>query len=241
MSARDRLIVALDVPNFEEARSLVDKLADHVGAFKVGKELFVAEGPDVVRLIHERGGRVFLDLKFHDIPNTVAHAVGAAATMGVWMLDVHASGGPAMLRAAVETTEKVSLATGREQSLVIGVTVLTSLDDDDLDAVGLAGPTSAAATRLAKLARTAGLNGVVASAREAAALKTACGDEFLIVTPGIRPASATTDDQKRVMTPADAIAAGSDYLVVGRPITRSPMPAAAAEMIVEEIAAALAD
>ncbi|MDP8224992.1 MAG: orotidine-5'-phosphate decarboxylase [Candidatus Lernaella stagnicola] len=235
---REKLIVALDVPNLATAERLVDRLADFVGAFKVGKELFVAEGPDVLRAIAERGSRVFLDLKFHDIPNTVARAVGAAAAQGVWMLNVHASGGPAMLQAARSAAENVALVKNRERTIVIGVTVLTSLDAADLAAVGLAGKPDEAALRLAELAHANGLDGVVASAQEAAAIKKACGSDFLIVAPGIRPAAAELGDQKRVMTPSKAIAAGADYLVVGRPITQAPLPEAAAEAIVEEMEAA---
>jgi orotidine-5'-phosphate decarboxylase len=182
----------------------------------------------------QSGARVFLDLKFHDIPNTVAGAVRAAAAHGVWMVNVHAAGGPAMCRAAAEAAAKA----GSLRPLVIAVTVLTSLDENDLAAVGLQGPPREAARRLAKLAKDAGLDGVVASAQEAAAIKELCGPEFLVVTPGIRPAGEAVGDQKRVMTPAAAIAAGSDYLVIGRPITQAPDPAAAAEAIAAEIAQA---
>jgi orotidine-5'-phosphate decarboxylase len=232
--ARDRLIVALDVDSPEAARALIERLRGRVGAFKIGKELFVAAGPELARAVVQSGARVFLDLKFHDIPNTVAGAVRAAAAHGVWMVNVHAAGGPAMCRAAAEAAAKA----GSLRPLVIAVTVLTSLDENDLAAVGLQGPPREAARRLAKLAKDAGLDGVVASAQEAAAIKELCGPEFLVVTPGIRPAGEAVGDQKRVMTPAAAIAAGSDYLVIGRPITQAPDPAAAAEAIAAEIAQA---
>jgi orotidine-5'-phosphate decarboxylase len=237
MQPHERIIVALDVPDLEAARKLVVDLAPHVGAFKVGKELFVAEGPDILRLIHDAGGKVFLDLKFHDIPNTVGRAIGMAASHGVWMVNVHASGGPEMLAAAHNAARNVALAKGTDPALVIAVTVLTSLDADDLAAVGFAAPPAETALRLAKLAAAQGLSGVVASAHEAAAIKEACGPDFLVVSPGIRPANAAVGDQKRVMTPARALAAGSDYLVIGRPITAAPDPATAAELIAEDIAA----
>lgn len=229
--AYERILVALDVDSLDKARALVDQLAGHVGGFKIGKELFVAAGPAVIEAITQAGGRVFLDMKFHDIPHTVAGAVRAAVRHGVWMLNVHAGGGAAMCRAAVEAAQTASA-----KPLVIGVTVLTSLNDDDLNDIGLAGPADAAVVRLARLARANGLDGVVASAKEVRAIKQTCGDDFLVVTPGIRPAGSAVGDQKRVVTPAMAVADGADYLVIGRPITGVADPAAAADAIAEEIA-----
>jgi orotidine-5'-phosphate decarboxylase len=237
MEPRDRIIVALDVDSPATAAALAAKLVGHIGALKVGKEFFVSAGPAVTQLIDDLGLRVFLDLKFHDIPNTVAGAVRAAARLGVWMVNVHASGGAAMCRAAAQAAHEGGGE--RARPLVIGVTVLTSLDQADLDAIGFTGSPHDAALRLAKLAKDNGLDGVVASAQEAAAIKELCGREFLVVTPGIRPADAAAGDQKRIMTPAAAIAAGADYLVIGRPIIRAPEPAAAADAIAAEIAAAL--
>jgi orotidine-5'-phosphate decarboxylase len=235
MPSRDRLIVALDVPTAAAAFELVDRLAGHVGAFKIGKELFTSAGPEVVRGVNERGGRVFLDLKFHDIPNTVAGAVRAAAQHGVWMVNVHAAGGAAMCRAAADAAKQA----GGPRPLVIGVTVLTSLDRLDLQTIGLAGSPREVALRLAKLAQEGGLDGVVSGADEATAIKELCGRDFLVVTPGIRPTGSAAGDQKRITTPETAVRAGADYLVVGRPITGAADPAAAADAIVAEIEAAL--
>jgi orotidine-5'-phosphate decarboxylase len=222
-----RVIVALDFPDAAPALSLAGRLDPAACAVKVGKELFVVAGPDLVRSLVDRGFRVFLDLKFHDIPNTVAQACAAATRLGVWMLNVHAAGGTAMLEAARDAVGAAAREAGRPTPLLIAVTVLTSLRDADLTAIGLAGTTTEAALRLARLAREAGLDGVVCSAQEAAALRQACGSGFALVTPGIRPAGASTDDQARIITPEQAIANGSDYLVVGRPITRAADPLAA--------------
>jgi len=232
--ARDKIVVALDVDSLAKARALAERLTGHVGAFKIGKELFTAVGPAVIDAVTRHGGRVFLDLKFHDIPNTVAGAVRSAIRHGVWMLNVHASGGAAMCRAAAEAARGAA-----QKPLVIGVTVLTRLNDDDLGDIGLTGPADAAAVRLAKLAQANGLDGVVASAKEVRAIKRACGEEFVVVTPGIRPAGGAVGDQKRVVTPSMAVADGADYLVIGRPITGADDPAAAAAAIAAEIAAAL--
>jgi len=240
-TARNRLLVALDVDAPEKAHALVDQLTGHVGGFKIGKELFVTAGPSVVRHVVERGAHVFLDMKFHDIPNTVAGAVRAAVRHGVWMLNVHASGGAAMVRAAVDAARQTAEETGGEFPLVIGVTILTSLDDEDLKNVGIATPAHSAALRLAKLSQLNGLHGVVASATDARNIKDHCGENFVVVSPGIRPAGSDAGDQKRLMTPAKAIANGADYLVVGRPITQAPDPAAAADAIVAEIRQALGD
>lgn len=227
---QDRLIVALDNPDLASAEETVRRLSGRVGCFKVGKELFTAAGPDAVRMVARHGGRVFLDLKFHDIPNTVAGAVRSAAKLGVWMCNVHAQGGEAMMRAAAE---EARAADGR--MAVVAVTILTSLDQEALREIGWDETPEAAVVRLARLAHRAGLRGVVASSREAQAIREACGAEFWIVTPGVRPAGAHLGDQKRVLTPREAIHAGADYLVVGRPITAAVDPAAAAAAVCAEI------
>lgn len=227
LSARERLIVALDVSSAREARELVTSIGDAAGLYKVGLQLFTAEGPGVVRELVGAGHRVFLDLKLHDIPNTVAHAVKSAAALGASMLTVHASGGPAMLKAAVE-------AAGDRLTL-LAVTVLTSMNDDELSQVGVAGRVLDQVLRLGELARTAGCSGLVASARESAQLRSALGEGFAIVNPGVRPAGAKLNDQRRVATPAEAIRAGASHLVVGRPIIQAADPAQAAREIVTEI------
>ncbi|MDX1594205.1 MAG: orotidine-5'-phosphate decarboxylase [Gammaproteobacteria bacterium] len=212
-----RLIVALDYADPAEALSMAGRLDPSRCRVKVGKELFTRGGPSLVRTLVDGGHDVFLDLKFHDIPNTVAGACRAAADLGVWMVNVHASGGPAMLAAARE-----ALPAGGP--LLIAVTVLTSLTEADLRAVGVEAAPESQVLRLAGLARDAGLDGVVCSAREAVALRNAFGFDFRLVTPGVRPSGGASDDQRRVMTPADAIRAGADYLVVGRPVTKSDRP-----------------
>ncbi len=227
-NARERLIVALDVSNAAQARSLVTELGDCVSLFKVGKQLFTAEGPAVVRDLVASGRKVFLDLKFHDIPNTVAEAVRAAARLGASMLTVHASGGAKMLRAATD-------AAGRGGPMVLGVTVLTSLDDSDLQEIGVSGRVLDQVLRLAALVRSNGCGGVVASPNEVRAIRQTLGSGFAIVTPGIRPAGQSAGDQARVATAADAIRAGATHLVVGRPIAAAPDPAAAARAISQEI------
>lgn len=233
--ARERLIVALDAGDREEALRLAGILAPEVGAFKVGLELFCAAGPSLVRELVERGARVFLDLKFHDIPNTVAGAARAAARLGAWMFNVHAAGGREMMRRAVAAAED---AAGRARPLVVAVTVLTSIDARALrEEVGIAREPLDQVRFWAEEARAAGLDGVVCSPHEAAAVKAACGSDFLAVTPGVRPAGAAAADQRRVLTPAQAVAAGADYLVIGRPITAAPEPARAAQAIAEEMGA----
>ena len=229
-SARDRLIVSLDVPNAAEAQRIVTALGEAVSFYKVGKHLFTAAGPAVVRDLVGSGRKVFLDLKFHDIPNTVASAVRSASELGVAMLTVHASGGSKMLKAAAEAA-----AAAKQPPLVLAVTVLTSLDDADLKEIGVAAPAQQQVLRLATLAHKAGCGGVIASALEAKAIRQALGAGFTIVTQGVRPAGSAKDDQSRVATPAEAIAAGADYIGVGRPITRAKDPAAAARAILEEI------
>ncbi|OGB96457.1 MAG: orotidine 5'-phosphate decarboxylase [candidate division NC10 bacterium RIFCSPLOWO2_12_FULL_66_18] len=222
-----RLIVALDVPTLSEATDLARRLAPHLAGVKIGSQLFTAEGPRAVHAMHDLGLRVFLDLKFHDIPNTVGGAVAAATSLGVWMLNVHASGGPAMMAAA---------ATGAGgRTLVLGVTVLTSVEEKDLQAtLGTVRTLRDHVLHLAREAKAAGLDGVVASPHEIADIRQACGPGFLIVTPGVRPAGAERGDQRRVMTPGEAIRAGADYVVVGRPILAAKDPVEAAQRITDE-------
>jgi orotidine-5'-phosphate decarboxylase len=216
--------VALDFPDMMSAFGLAARLDPAACAVKVGKELFTAAEAGLVRELVRRGFRVFLDLKFHDIPNTVAQACAAATRLGVWMIDVHAAGGGAMLAAARDAVAKTAAAEGRTPPLLIAITVLTSLGADDLAAIGVAGTAEAQVLRLARLAQACGLDGVVCSAQEAAMLRAACGADFKLVTPGIRPAGTEAHDQARVMTPEGAIAAGADYLVIGRAITGAADP-----------------
>jgi orotidine-5'-phosphate decarboxylase len=227
MEPSERLIVALDRAARGDLLRLVGELSGVAGVFKIGLEAFVANGPELVRTIAGEGHRVFLDLKLHDIPNTVAHAVSEAAGLGVSMLTVHASGGGAMMRAAAQAAAGSPL-------LLLGVTVLTSLDDASLEQVGLAGPAERAVVRLARLAQTSGLGGAVASPREVASIRAACGPELKIVTPGIRAAGGG-DDQARTLSAREAIAAGADWIVVGRPITDARDPRAAAQAILASL------
>jgi orotidine-5'-phosphate decarboxylase len=233
----DQLLIALDVPTGSEALRLADRLRGSVGGFKIGSQLFTAEGPAVVRALTGKGDRVFLDLKFHDIPNTVANAVAAATSLGVWMVNVHASGGTKMMQAAAEAARKTATAEGRPAPLVIAVTVLTSMTAAAMSEAGPSVPLSDQVSRLARLAQDAGLDGVVASPQETSAIRTLCGPGFAIVTPGIRGGAAVSakDDQERTMTAAGAIAAGSSYLVVGRPVIAAADPREAAEQIAAEI------
>lgn len=226
-SARERLIVALDVASSREAGDLVRQIGDAAGLYKVGLQLFTAEGPGLVRELVSSGRKVFLDLKLHDIPNTVGHAVRQAAGLGATMLTIHASGGAAMLRAAAEA------AGGR--MVLLGVTVLTSLNDDALQTVGVAGRVLDQALRLAALVKAAGLGGVISSPREASQLRKSLGEGFAIVTPGIRSVGTDLNDQERVATPAEAIAAGATHVVVGRPISGAADPAKAARAIIAEM------
>ncbi len=232
MDPRQRLIVALDVSNVAAARKIVAAVGDSALAYKVGMQLYTAEGPAIVRELVGSGLRVFLDLKYHDIPNTVGAAVREAAQLGVSMLTVHATGGGKMLRAAVEAAQKSNPA-----PLVLAVTVLTSLDDEDLGTLGVRGGVQDQVLRLAALALANGCQGVVASAQECAALREEFGNDLVIVTPGVRPAGSVHDDQARVVTPAEAIAAGATYIVVGRPITEARDPAAEARAILGQLAA----
>jgi len=224
MQARDRLIVALDRSSRDDILRLADQLHGAAGALKIGLQAFVSNGPSLVREIVSRGERVFLDLKIHDIPNTAQHAVAAAAALGAAIVTVHTSGGEAMLRACA-----------RADVLVAGVTILTSLDDADLPRIGFTGTPLENAVRLARLAQTAGLRAVVASPQEIAAIREACGGAMAIIAPGIRPAGSDAGDQRRTTTPAAAVAAGADYIVVGRPITDARDPRAAALELIESL------
>jgi orotidine-5'-phosphate decarboxylase len=228
--AKDRLIVALDVPGATQARRIVQSIGEAASTYKVGKQLFTAEGPQFVRELVGSGRKVFLDLKFHDIPNTVSGAVRAAAELGISMLTVHASGGSKMLKAAAEAA-----AQSDSKPLVLAVTVLTSFSDADIQEVGFCGDVLSQALRLGSLARAAGCGGLVSSAKEVAELRRELGEGFAIVTPGVRPAGSAAGDQARVVTPRDAIAAGATHLVVGRPILEASDPARAAAAIVQEI------
>lgn len=237
----ERVIFALDVGDgIEEALSWVDRLKGHVGLFKVGKESFVRYGPEIVRLIHVRGGKVFLDLKFHDIPNTVARAGEAAFALGVAMFNLHALGGGQMMQETVKGVQRLAEQSGKPEPIILAVTVLTSLDDEDLRRMGFSRGARETALTLARIAQDAGVAGVVASAEDAAAIRLACGSEFLIVTPGIRGGKAVAgDDQKRIVGPCDAVQYGSDFLVVGRPIRQAADPAGEADQIAGEIARGL--
>ena len=238
---RSSLIVAIDFDSLASAVKFAKQVADLVGMFKIGSQLFTSAGPEAVREISQLGTGVFLDLKYHDIPNTVAGAVLAAAAMpGLQLLNVHAFGGTAMLRAAAQAVS-AGVPMGEDRPRLLAVTVLTSMDQKAIREVGIGGPPRARAVKLAKLAQEAGVDGVVASVLEAKAIRKACGREFLIVTPGVRPkdaAGANNDDQARTATPREAIKAGADFIVVGRPITAAADPRAAAQAIVDEIAAA---
>jgi orotidine-5'-phosphate decarboxylase len=224
MQPPDRLVVALDASAREDILRLADALHGAAGVLKIGLQAFIANGPSIVRELVSRGERVFLDLKIHDIPNTAKHAIQEAASLGAFMATVHASGGASMLRAC-----------NHPSLLVLGVTVLTSLEEADLRDIGFGGSAEANVVRLATLARESGLRGVVASPREIAPVREACGADFVILTPGIRPAGSDAGDQQRTMTPREAVRAGADYIVVGRPITQAADPRSAALRIVEEM------
>lgn len=214
-----KIVVALDYDDSAACLKLVDQLDPSYCRLKIGKEMFTLFGPQFVEVLMKRNFDVFLDLKFHDIPNTVAKAVSAAASLGVWMVNVHASGGPRMLEAA-----KAAIETCARPPLLIGVTVLTSMDNAELKSIGVESIAEQQVERLAGLVKSNGLDGVVCSAQEVASLKSKFGGDFICVTPGIRPQSADVGDQKRIMTPSEAVRAGSDYLVIGRPITKAPKP-----------------
>jgi orotidine-5'-phosphate decarboxylase len=224
------IVVALDFPTQEQALAMADQLDPKLCRVKVGKELYTATGPVILEQLHKRGYDVFLDLKFHDIPNTCAKAVGVAADLGVWMVNVHASGGQKMMEAARNELEKKTY-----KPLLIGVTVLTSMGRSDLAGIGLDIDPMEQVERLAKLTQLSGLDGVVCSAREVALIREICGKDFLTVTPGIRPEGSDIGDQKRVMTPKQAVEAGVDYMVIGRPITQSIIPKHTCDSIVHTL------
>ena len=231
--ARSKIIFALDVSGMAEVERWADLLATRVGMFKIGKQLYTACGPEAVHAILKRGGEVFLDLKYHDIPNTVAMATLEASRLGVQLVNLHASGGHEMMSTTMETLKK-EYGKSRKTK-VLAVTVLTSSTTETLREIGIDLSVEDLVVRLAKLAQKAGVDGVVASPREVTLIRKACGDDFLIVTPGVRPVFAAVDDQKRVMTPGDAVAAGADYLVIGRPISAASDPESAVELIVEDM------
>lgn len=232
---KNPIIVALDVPQVESALVLVQELAPVVGAFKIGKELFVTAGPEIVRQIRAMGSSVFLDLKFHDIPNTVAKAVAAATRLDVQMLTIHTSGGSAMMRAAEEAAQKTALELGQPAPLVLGVTVLTSMDHNDLSEIGCEANVGHQVERLATLASHAGLRGLVCSPLELTVLRQILPSTMQLVTPGIRTGAEKADDQKRTLTPREALAAGASWLVIGRPICAAPNPREAAEKILASL------
>ncbi len=247
MQPKDRILVALDTPDVAKAQHLSRQLQGHVGGVKLGLEFFNANGHDGVRAVTHgdddatpRGAAtpnqpLFLDLKFHDIPNTVAGAIRSVTPLAPKIVNVHAGGGPAMMKAALQAAEFAAEPLGITRPMVIAVTVLTSMDDDDLSAVGQQGPTEEQVVRLAKLTQDCGLDGVVCSAREIAAIRKACGPDFKLIVPGIRPEWADKGDQKRTMTPREAVDAGADYIVIGRPITQANDPVAAAKAIAESL------
>ena len=236
LTAKERLVLALDVDDFKKAEELVGKLSDYVGVFKIGSQLFTAEGAKVVNMVSKRGSKVFLDLKFHDIPNTVARAAEVATKLGVYIFNVHTSGGYEMMKAAAEASKKISLALGVRKPLILGVTLLTSINQEILEKeIGVKKKLEEQVVHLAKLAKAAGLDGVVASSWEIKEIREACGEDFVILTPGIRPAGKSSDDQKRIMTPREAIKLGADFLVIGRPIRNASNPVEAAKEILREM------
>ncbi len=235
LTTANPIICALDTQEVDEATSLAREVMPHVGAIKLGLEFFTANGAAGVKQITQLGVPLFLDLKFHDIPNTVAKAIAATAGMNMFMMTVHTSGGHNMLRAAMDASDRVAQVTGKERPLVIGVTLLTSLDQDDVSLIGFHHTVQEQVLRLADLAQSAGLDGVVCSPFEIAPIRKACGSQLTLVVPGIRPEGAAAGDQKRIMTPKEALERGADYLVIGRPITENKDRAAAAQAIAQTL------
>ena len=235
MDARDRLICALDFPTFDEAKALVEELGDAVTFYKVGMELFYGAGPDIIRYLKEKDKKVFLDLKLQDIPNTVAHSLAVLTRLGADIMNVHAVGGPKMMAEGMKAVKEAAAELGRPAPKVIAVTVLTSMDEAQWKPLNYARPIGEEVLDLAALTKESGLDGVVASPREAAGIRERCGKDFLIVTPGVRPAWAASNDQSRIATPAAAIGNGSTHLVVGRPITRAENKQEAVRKILEEM------
>ncbi|WP_273420818.1 orotidine-5'-phosphate decarboxylase [Veillonella caviae] len=233
--ADDRLIVALDVSTMDAMKSIVSSLGDSVSFYKVGMELFYAEGDQTVRYLQDQGKHVFLDLKLHDIPNTVAHGVSSLTRLGANLITIHGQGGPIMMKAAAQAARESAEQLGIERPKLLAITVLTSFDDEAWTSIGGQLPISDQVIRLAKLAKESGMDGVVCSALEAKMIREACGPDFLIVTPGIRPSFAATNDQKRIATPASALADGASRLVIGRPITQAATPQEAVRLIIEEM------
>ena len=233
--ADDRLIVALDVSTMDAMKEIVTSLDDAVSFYKVGMELFYAEGEQTVRYLQEQNKQVFLDLKLHDIPNTVAHGVSSLTRLGANLITMHGQGGPVMMKAAVKAARETAEQLGVKRTKLLAITVLTSFDDEAWTSTGGQLPISDQVIRLAKLAKECGMDGVVCSALEAKMIREACGDDFLIVTPGIRPSFAATDDQKRIATPASALQDGASRLVIGRPITQAENPREAVRLIIEEM------
>jgi len=234
-AAMDKIIIALDVEKLDDALKLAGLLKEHVGAFKIGKQLFTRYGPEAVRMIHECGGRVFLDLKFHDIPATVAKASREVTRLEVFMFNIHAMGGFDMMSQAVNAVHEMALSLNCARPKILAVTVLTSLGTEDLQSVGISADVEELVIKFARLGKDAGVDGVVASPREIRAIKKEYGNDFLVVTPGIRPKSSELQDQKRTMTPGEAIRAGADYIVVGRPVTQAHDPLAVVKNIVKEL------
>jgi len=236
LSARERLVLALDVDDFSSAENLVGLLKDYVGVFKVGSQLFTSEGTKIIDMITKAKARVFLDLKFHDIPNTVKGAAESATKLGVYMFNVHASGGYEMMKAAADAAIETSIKLGIKKPLILGVTVLTSINQEILEKeVGVNKAVKEHVVHLAKLAKSAGLDGVVASPHEIKDIRDACGKNFIILTPGIRPAGEEINDQKRIMTPKQALEQGADFIVIGRPIRNAENPVEAARNIIREM------
>ncbi len=232
---KDKIIFALDVEHFGEAQQWVNRLKDRIGIFKVGKQLFTHAGPKVVDMIRQKGQKVFLDLKYHDIPNTVAKAGEEATRLGVAMFNLHALGGVEMIKKTVEASRSVAKELGIPKPIILAVTILTSMDQDSMKEVGIQGPIQDEVGRLASLSLKAGVDGVVASPQEIGIIRQKCGEKFLIVTPGIRHPSDKKDDQKRTMSPKEAITAGANYLVIGRPIKEAKDPLEAVQKIIEDI------